>query len=293
MLFSSLKYNISFLDYFYFRFVRKKSSERQTFAGTGFMYEYQLKMNPQRSRDVLLDKKKFLKEYQSFVSRFSIPAAEIESRRADLENFLQEQNRVVLKRSKGQVGRDVFVMDTSHMNLDGILVKMRKHNFDLLEEYIVQHPSLMQLSPSGLNTVRIITQFHQGKIIILAARLRISVNSSVDNLAAGNLAASIDLETGKVTDNAIYSDITKEPESHHPVTGVQIKGFQIPYWHETLQMTKKAALLHVDNRSIGWDLAITSQGPELVEGNHNWCKLLWQLPVQRGLKNDLIPLATD
>ena len=50
----------------------------------------------------------------------------------------------------------------------------------------------MELSPSGLNTIRIITQINeQGGVDIIAARLRITVNSSVDNLAAGNIAAPI------------------------------------------------------------------------------------------------------
>jgi hypothetical protein len=29
---------------------------------------------------------------------------------------------------------------------------------------------------------------------------------------------------------------------------------------------------------------VTEQGPGLIEGNHDWCKLVWQLPVNKGLK---------
>ena len=61
-------------------------------------------------------------------------------------------------------------------------------------------------------------------------------------------------------------------------------GFQVPFWSETLELVKAAALVNTDNRSIGWDVAITNDGPELIEGNHDWCKLLWQLPVKKGLK---------
>ena len=49
----------------------------------------------------------------------------------------------------------------------------------------------------------------------------------------------------------------------------------------------KAASEMPENSSVGWDIAITENGPELIEGNHNWCKLLWQLPVKKGLKHVL------
>ena len=103
-------------------------------------------------------------------------------------------------------------------------------------------------------------------------------------MAAGNIAAPIDEMTGLVSGSGVYSDITKTDEIEHPVTGVKIEGFQVPYWPEVMNMVKEAALLHPQNRSIGWDVAITNEGPELLEGNHNWCKLLWQLPVKKGLK---------
>jgi hypothetical protein len=52
-------------------------------------------------------------------------------------------------------------------------------------------------------------------------------------------------------------------------------------------LAKDAALKHKQNRSIGWDIVVTDNGPGLIEGNHDWCKLVWQLPVNRGLKNIL------
>jgi len=109
----------------------------------------------------------------------------------------------------------------------------------------------------------------------------------VDNLASGGIAVAVDENTGVVTSAGVYSDITKNPETNHPVSGQQLIGFQIPYWNETVEMVKQAALLHTQNRSIGWDVALTVNGPELIEGNHDWCKLVYQLPVQQGLKDVL------
>jgi len=105
--------------------------------------------------------------------------------------------------------------------------------------------------------------------------------------SSGNLAAPVDMETGKVNGPGINSDITRTDEAIHPITGKAIEGFQIPFWPKALQMAKDAALHAPENRSVGWDIAITPTGPELIEGNHNWCKLLWQLPVKQGLKEML------
>ena len=79
-------------------------------------------------------------------------------------------------------------------------------------------------------------------------------------------------------------DITKEEEYQHPVTKTDIVGFTIPFWNDAIDMVIAAALNNKNNRSVGWDVAISESGPELIEGNHNWCKLLWQLPVKKGLK---------
>ena len=65
------------------------------------------------------------------------------------------------------------------------------------------------------------------------------------------------------------------------------EGFQIPFWKDTIKMVTSAALYSQENKSVGWDIAITEEGPELIEANHNWCKLLWQLPVKQGLKKEL------
>lgn len=70
-----------------------------------------------------------------------------------------------------------------------------------------------------------------------------------------------------------------------------ITSFQILFWEQTIEIVKKTATLHQENRSIGWDVAITDIGPELIEGNHNWCKILWQLPEKSGLKINYISIC--
>lgn len=290
IVFASFKHKTSILDYFYFRFYNKNEDERSNWAGTGFMYEYQLKMNPKNKRNILEDKKIFLNTYSDYVKRSWCGLDKFDEEKKKVLSILHNiSGKTVVKNSKGQVGREVKVLAASDFTFDSLKSYMLGNNFDLLEESVIQHSELMKLSPSGLNTVRIITQLNdKHEVIILGARLRVSVNSSVDNLGAGNFAVAIDEKNGVVTSNGIYSDITKKNVSFHPVTKVKLKGFQIPHWRLAIDTVKEAAIKFPQNKSIGWDVAITDNQIDLIEGNHNWCKLLYQLPVNRGLKKELL-----
>jgi hypothetical protein len=288
-LFDSIKYNISPLEYFYFRFYNKKHDEKIKWAGTGTMYEYQLIMNPKLERGILDDKRRFFKEYSNFVLHKTASKDDLIHNPELINNFFSNKsNKVVFKKSNGKCGAQVEIINTSELDKNSIINYMNNNDYDLIEEFIVQHKEMNRLSPSGVNTVRIFSQLDKDdKVVILGCRQRISVNSSVDNMAAGNLVAAIVDSTGIINTKAFYSDITKEPEVFHPVTGVKIPGFQIPFWPEVLTLVQKAALAHKQNRSIGWDIVITENGPGLIEGNHDWCKLVWQMPIEQGLKNIL------
>jgi hypothetical protein len=193
--------------------------------------------------------------------------------------------KLFFKVADGKCGVDVKIIKTDSLKKEDLISFMITNNYDLVEEYIFQHPDLMALSPSAVNTVRVFTELNcKNEVQILGCRQRISVNSHVDNMAAGNLAAQIDEQSGIINGYGVYSDITKSAEKIHPITGVSIEGFQVPFWNEILVMVKNAALAHPQNRSIGWDVVVTSKGPGLIEGNHDWCKLVWQLPVNKGLK---------
>lgn len=285
-IFSTLKYNVSILEYYQFSFYNKSASERKLWAGTGFMYEYQLRMNPKSQRHYLEDKKLFLEKFKDFVKHDWLSLEQFEKNRDKVDKLITNPSgKLVIKRHDGQCGIGVEVIQTAGLTYEKLLDRMNKTNNTLVEEYIVQHPDLMALSPSGLNTVRIYTQLNKNdEVEILGCRLRISINSVVDNLAAGNVAAPIDENTGIVTGPGVYSHIAKADEYTHPITKIPIVGFRIPFWNQTIEFSKRAALHLKECRSIGWDIAITADGPELIEGNHDWCKLVWQLPVKKGLK---------
>jgi len=281
----SMRYNISILEYYQFRFFNLSSEEKAKWAGTGTMYEFQYRANPPEKREVLENKCDFHDAYQQFFRHAIYTLKGLEAQPDLARHVLSSHARLVFKPAKGNCGVGIAFVDAASLTADDLVSFMARNGYDLVEEAIQQHPDLMVLSPTGVNTVRIFTALDdKDRCHILGCRLRISVNSEVDNMAAGNLAAPVDEKTGRVTGPGVYSDITRTPEATHPITGNGIDGFQIPFWPEVLVLAREASLLHRQNRSIGWDIVITPEGPGLIEGNHDWCKLVWQLPVGRGLK---------
>nr|WP_198034471.1 sugar-transfer associated ATP-grasp domain-containing protein [Halomonas sp. 1513] len=281
----SLRYNISPLEWYQFGFAGLGGAEKAAWAGTGTMYEFQRRVNPPGARGLLNDKRRFYQAYREFFRHSLWSIEELESSPVLAERILAEHERLVFKDATGNCGASVQVHATVELSASHLVGWMKQHGFDMVESFVEQHAELQALSPSGVNTVRIFTLLDEkGNYRVLGCRLRISVNSHVDNLAAGNLAASIDEASGRINGPGIYSDTTRPPESVHPVTGTPIEGFALPFWDETLELVRQASLKHPENRSIGWDVVITPEGPGLIEGNHDWCKLVWQLPVRRGLK---------
>lgn len=288
MISDSLRYNVSPLEVYQFGFFDSDHDEKARWAGTGTMYEFQRRANPLAHRDMLEDKARFFKAYRRFFRHDIATRDELAENIDRARVFLAAHENLVFKLARGNCGAGIAFVKSTELDAETLAAWMARNGYDLAEECVAQHPDLQALSPSGVNTVRIFTCLdNTNRAHILGCRLRISVNSPVDNLAAGNLAAPVEEVTGRVCGPGVYSDITKQPEPAHPVTGVAIDGFQIPFWAETLTLAREAAELHPQNRSIGWDIVITPAGPGLIEGNHDWCKLVWQLPVGRGLKQSL------
>src|SRR5690606_12959434 len=150
------------------------------------------------------------------------------------QRVLQNRSgKIAIKDALGQCGWDVEIKNVVEFSREQLIAYMQGKGFNLAEEFIIQHPDLALLSDTGLNTVRLITQINaEGGVDFIGPTLRITVNSQVDNMAVGNVAAPIDINTGKIKGKGAYQDIRKEPVDAHPVTGVPLIGFQVPYWDE-------------------------------------------------------------
>ena len=92
----------------------------------------------------------------------------------------------------------------------------------------------------------------------------------MDNWAAGGLAIGIDATTGTLSKYGFYKPGFGTKSTSHPTTKVEFDGYEIPYIKEAISLAKKFHSYLNDIHSIGWDIAITENGPLIIEGNDNW-----------------------
>jgi hypothetical protein len=150
-------------------------------------------------------------------------------------------------------------------------LKERLSRHYLLQERVLQHPRMNELYPHSVNTIRLITFNNNGDVKPFVAAQKIGTNGrSIDNWGAGGVAVGIDLESGRLRNDALVYNGFKGRVERHPDTGVLLHGFEVPYFHLAVEMACKLHSYLYGVHSIGWDIAVTPDGPMFIEGNDDW-----------------------
>ena len=100
----------------------------------------------------------------------------------------------------------------------------------------------------------------------------------------------MDIESGKLVGNGIDKKLN---ESEKSITNIKFDGFQIPYWEEIKEMVLKAALVNDKVNLVGWDVAISKNGPLIIEGNRGPGFDLVQILLKKGTKYMLDDLLQE
>jgi hypothetical protein len=184
--------------------------------------------------------------------------------------------RLILKPVDGQRGSRIRVSYWSEGEIvvwsqaaGGVrpLAQERFEGRSVVQEYLTQHPSLTAVAGST-NTLRVLTLLTRaGDCIPVWASIRFGVNESpIDNLSAGGLGAGVDLETGRLSTHAYDFDSRKH--TRHPNSGVAFEDVCVPMWGAVVALAKRTQEAFPFYRFLGLDIAVTPQGPVLVEINH-------------------------
>jgi hypothetical protein len=179
-------------------------------------------------------------------------------------------------------------------DLDQLVGHLRSDRGFLLQEMLRNHATLKQLSATeALQTIRVITVTGRGGLQIIHAHIKIIVGDNiVDNNErgkTGNLEASVAVADGTLGEGRRHSRDGSGLMMFevHPDSGVRIEGVRIPFWDEVRDLVSVAASRFLPHRTVGWDVAVTDEGPRLIEGN------AWYdpPPVVQGLGIDAVVRA--
>ncbi|MBO7698065.1 MAG: hypothetical protein J6S38_03390, partial [Erysipelotrichaceae bacterium] len=208
----------------------------------------------------------------------------------EFEKFCKKHDEMMIKPLNLTGGAGVeklYVKDYSSIKeLYDLILNKKAY---LVEEVVKQHHDISKIYPYSVNTYRVLTIKTDDDVDVIYGIIRFGNNGSVvDNHHAGGMSTPFDVETGKILYPAVDLDLNLFEE--HPMTHVKFVGYQLPFWPEAKQMVKEAALLIPEIRYNGWDVAVSEDGPLLIEGNYLPGYDLMQLPGQNPEKIGMLPV---
>ncbi|MDY3815545.1 MAG: sugar-transfer associated ATP-grasp domain-containing protein [Candidatus Limiplasma sp.] len=266
MLHCALKYNAGYVDYKIAGFYRLNDAQRRTQITRGLSNTIVRRMNDKAYWYLFDDKSTFNNLFKNEVGRGWLKIGDDISL-DDFKAFLAKYPDIIAKPLEGSSGVGIERFTSQHWQgrEADFLQELKDKQIGIIEERVIQHPKMMEMCPTSVNTIRIATLLGDKKQGIVYAFLRIGTGNVMDNVDQGGMAARVDLASGKLL--TVGADKKGNTYTEHPITHTPIIGFQIPYFEEAKAMCLKAAQKVPQMRFVAWDVAITEKGPVFIEGN--------------------------
>ncbi len=212
---------------------------------------------------------------------------EIASDFRDVFRILKEKSvrECVVKHPEGSHGANVFVVkeiiykedDAVLVRFDGkqLLLSNVLNGTPLLFESLVRQTcQFSAFNASSVNTVRFMTTLYpDGCAKVIATWIKVGRDGKcVDNAGdGGNVSAAVDVETGRIY-NVMRFDGWRNSHAIecHPDNCIQLNGVVIENWDRIKSELIKYQQAFPYCRAAGWDVAITDEGPVVLEVNDRW-----------------------
>ncbi len=205
-----------------------------------------------------------------------------------IEKVINEEKivNIFCKPIDGCKGENIFVIDkNTHRKIADNWINLVFSKEFIFQELILQHKVLNKINYSSINTLRIVTNKNEkNEVEILSGFLRVGRKGAIiDNAHAGGIVVPFNKETGKMCAEGLQLiDNGGGIFYKHPDTGIIFDDLQIPNYIQVKKLVAKASSLF-KFPFLGWDVALTPNGPIIVEANHNF-HLLLSDRMEKGLK---------
>lgn len=163
----------------------------------------------------------------------------------------------------------------------------------LLQSALDPHVEMARIAGRAIGCVRVLTANDgSGPVPVYAVWKLPAPSAMSDNFwQAGSLLADLDLASGSIISCLRGTGPDAEWLTQHPVSRAQLVGKALPCWRETLAMAVDAHAVFPEFGVCGFDIAVTDDGPKVLECNDNPAHMLYQLAARRGLQNpDFAPI---
>lgn len=259
-------------NYKVLRFYEIKENERETYLTSGRSVKADRELNrlmTEEDNRTMARKSLFYKKYDGIIKRQWCYVPEISFHA--FSAFLKGKEVVIGKPDRGIMGHGIEKIKVAEIvDLEAFYQKCQQEHM-LLEECILQHDLLEKISPGCVSTIRMnVARDQKGKIHLVGACLKGGRTGAVaDNFHSGGVAYPVDLSTGRIVGPGRNNTEIKDYVVH-PGSGKRMLGFSVPNWDKVLELVDMAMKQMPHVGYVGWDIAITPEGCELVEGNCHW-----------------------
>lgn len=302
-------------EYYDFEFEKREDEFRNTFLGLNEQRYYLSYLNPLRYYSLARNKylaHKMLEDTGVCMSKlfcYYQPEARYiasEEKASDISGVLQilktkGVSQCVIKTTESSHGDNVWVInDIEYKDNDAVLTRFDGQTLLLssilsnealiFESVVRQTKQFAAFNESSVNTVRFMTLLYpDGSAKIIATFIKIGrAGRCVDNAGGGgNVDVCVDTETGEIK-YAIQFDGWRNIKEIdvHPDSGNQLNGVIIDNWQAIKEEVKRFQLAFPYCKAVGWDIAITEEGPVVIEANDFWDRT-GQYFIRRGWRNEI------
>lgn len=302
-------------EYYEFEFEKKEEDFRKTFLGLNEQRYYLDYLNPIKYYSLARNKymahkmlentgvrKSELYCYYHPEARYAVN----DENASDLNGVLRilqqkDVSKCVIKTTESSHGDNVWVIeninfeadDAMMTRFDGVEIRLSSilgQEALIFESVVLQTKQFSSFNESSVNTVRFMTTLYpDGEAKIIATFIKIGrAGKCVDNAGdGGNVDVCVDIDTGELKYAIQYDgwrnikDIEKHPDS-----GNQLNGIKIENWETIKEEVKKFQQAFPYCKAAGWDIAITDDGPVVIEVNDFWDRT-GQYFIRRGWRDEI------
>ena len=302
-------------EYYEFEFEKRSEEFRRDFLGLNEQHYYLDLLNPLKYMSLARNKymaHKMLENtgirtselycYYQPEARYTVNA-ECAGDLAGVLQILKTKGvqSCVIKTTESSHGDNVWVIKSiDYQNDDAILTRFDGQEQTLssvlgedaliFESVVRQTDQFAAFNASSVNTVRFMTALYpDGSAKVIATFIKIGrAGRCVDNAGGGgNVDVCVDVETGEIRYAIQFDgwhnvkDIDCHPDNGNPLNGVIIENWE----------AVKADVIRFQQafpycKVAGWDIAITNEGPVVIEINDFWDRT-GQLFIRKGWRNEI------